>query len=97
VTEGMRSVPIPTGLKISIPDNYCAVITTGRKLLENTTIRVSGGAIILNGSYNDELAIYIDNIGECERDDVSIKHGDVIAQLTFLPYHIAKFIVKGEL
>lgn len=93
IQHGMRGVMIPTGLKVSIPSGFYMAVVPRSGLSAKTTMRVANSPGTVDSDYRNEVKILVDNIGRDSRDDISIKHGDRIAQLVFLPYYQAEFSV----
>jgi len=97
IQHGMRGVMIPTGLRVSIPKGYYMAVVPRSGLSAKTSMRIANSPGTVDSDFRNEVKIIVDNHGKDEKDDVEIKHGDRIAQLVFLPYYQADFIIRDSL
>ncbi len=79
---------IPTGIKLAIPEGYEAQIRprSGLSLDKKITIPNSPGTI--DSDYRGEIKVLLKNEGE---DPFTLRFGDRIAQMVFVPVVQAKF------
>ena len=79
---------IPTGIKLAIPEGYEAQIRprSGLSLDKKITIPNSPGTI--DSDYRGEIRVLLKNEGE---DPFTLRFGDRIAQMVFVPVVQAKF------
>ena len=89
-----ETVKIGTGLAIQPPEGYFGAIFARSGLATKFGINLGNGVAVIDEDYTGEYIVALHN-DSC--DPVSIKKGDRIAQLVFLPYIDAEFNEVKEL
>ena len=80
---------IPTGIKIAIPDGYEAQIRPRSGLALNQKITIPNTPGTIDSDYRGEIRVLLRNDGE---DPFTLRFGDRIAQMVFVPVVQANFI-----
>jgi dUTP pyrophosphatase len=84
---------IPTGLFLQIPVGYEAQVRPRSGLAIKSGLTVLNTPGTIDSDYRGEVKVIMINLGDT---DVTIKPGDRIAQLVFMPVVRANFIVKDN-
>ena len=71
---------ISTGVRMAIPEGYCAIIKSRSGLAAKNSIEVGAG--VIDAGYRGEIKVLLCNYGE---DSFYVKPGDRIAQLMIVP------------
>ena len=79
---------IPTGIKISIPEGYEAQIRPRSGLALNQKITIPNSPGTIDADYRGEIRVLLKNEGE---DPFTLRFGDRIAQMVFVPVIQAEF------
>ena len=79
---------IPTGIKIAIPEGYEAQIRPRSGLALNKKITIPNSPGTIDSDYRGEILVLLKNEGE---DPFTLRFGDRIAQMVFVPVVQAKF------
>lgn len=99
IIKPMKTIIIPTGIKLAIPEGYEVQIRPRSGISAKTPLRVALGTI--DSGYHNEIGIIITNYSpegskeECTIEDkhkfgiYNIKKGDRIAQMVFTKYTVA--------
>lgn len=82
IAAGARSVKVPTGLKMAIPEGWQIAIRPRSGLSAKTNLRISNQIGTIDASYRGEVMVLFDNIGPTS---YTIHAGDRIAQCIFEP------------
>ena len=85
---------IPTGIKIAIPEGYEAQIRPRSGLALNQKITIPNSPGTIDADYRGEIMVLLKNNGE---DPFTLRFGDRIAQMVFVPVVRAKFELVKEL
>ncbi|MBQ6775774.1 MAG: dUTP diphosphatase [Synergistaceae bacterium] len=85
---------IPTGIKISMPEGYEAQIRPRSGLALNQKITIPNSPGTIDADYRGEIRVLLRNEGE---DPFTLRFGDRIAQMVFVPVVQANFIPVKEL
>lgn len=89
-----ETVKIGTGLAIKPPKGYFGAIFARSGLATKCGVRPSNCVGVCDEDYTGEYIVALHNDSE---DPATIKKGDRIAQLVFLPYLTADFVEVDEL
>ena len=89
-----ETVKVGTGLAIQPPEGYFGAIFARSGLATKFGINLGNGVAVIDEDYTGEYIVALHN-DSC--NPVSIKEGDRIAQLVFLPYIDVKFEEVDEL
>lgn len=90
-----ESVKIPTGLAIELPSqNIVALVFARSGLASRFGIGLTNGVGVIDSDYRGEIQVLIQNKGS---QSVTIKPGDRIAQMLFMPVLHALFEEVAEL
>ncbi|MDC7220382.1 MAG: dUTP diphosphatase [Spirochaetales bacterium] len=94
IVKPLERVMIPTGISIALPAGYEAQIRprSGLAWKQGLTVLNSPGTI--DCDYRGEVKILLINVGDRE---VTISHGDRIAQIVIAPYTQGEFIQREKL
>ncbi len=79
---------IPTGIKLAIPEGYEAQIRPRSGLALNQKITIPNSPGTIDADYRGEVMVLLKNEGE---DPFTLRFGDRIAQMVFVPVARAKF------
>ena len=79
---------IPTGIKLAIPEGYEAQIRPRSGLALNKKITIPNSPGTIDSDYRGEILVLLKNEGE---DPFTLRFGDRIAQMVFVPVVQAKF------
>jgi len=90
ITPGEKKL-IPTGLYLQIPIGYEAQVRPRSGLASRYGITVLNTPGTIDSDYRGEVKVLLINLGD---KDFTIKRGDRIAQLVFMPIIIAHFVKK---
>ena len=85
---------IPTGIKIAIPEGYEAQIRPRSGLALNQKITIPNSPGTIDADYRGEIMVLLKNNGE---DPFTLRFGDRIAQMVFVPVVRANFELVKEL
>jgi dUTP pyrophosphatase len=88
-------IKVPTGLAIELPDPKVVALVCPRSgLASRHGISLTNAVGVIDSDYRGEIQILMINHG---KEPFTIKHGDRIAQMLFVPVYIAAFAETGEL
>ena len=79
---------IPTGIKLAIPEGYEAQIRPRSGLALNQKITIPNSPGTIDSDYRGEVMVLLKNESE---DPFTLRFGDRIAQMVFVPVARAKF------
>ncbi|MBQ7150885.1 MAG: dUTP diphosphatase [Synergistaceae bacterium] len=79
---------IPTGIKIAIPEGYEAQIRPRSGLALNQKITIPNTPGTIDADYRGEIRVLLRNDGD---EALTLRFGDRIAQMVFVPVVRAKF------
>ena len=85
---------IPTGIKLAIPEGYEGQVRPRSGLALNHRIIIPNAPGTIDSDYRGEVKVMLLNMGE---EPFTIRLGDRIAQLVFVPVARAKFEAVKEL
>jgi len=84
-----ENVKIPTGVAIELPNPSVVALVFARSgLASRHGIGLTNGVGVIDSDYRGEIQVLIQNLGN---DPVTIKPGDRIAQMVFMPIFRAIF------
>lgn len=89
-----ETVKIGTGLSFQPPKGYCALILARSGLSTKQGLAPANKVGLCDEDYTGEYIVALHNHGE---NCPTIKHGDRIAQVLFIPYIQANFSMVREL
>ncbi|HBW36930.1 dUTP diphosphatase [Desulfosporosinus sp. BICA1-9] len=90
-----ENVKIPTGLAIELPSQSVVALVFARSgLASRHGIGLTNGVGVIDSDYRGEIQVLIQNLGT---QPVTIKPGDRIAQMLFMPIFHANFEDVAEL
>lgn len=89
-----RTVLVPTGLFVEIPEGYEAQIRPRSGLALNHGITFLNSPGTIDSDYRGEVKIIMTNLGE---KDFVVENGMRIAQMIFSKIYRGEFIIKDEL
>lgn len=90
-----EKVKIPTGLAIELPNQFVVALIFARSGLANRYgMSLTNGVGVIDSDYRGEIQVLMQNLGT---QAVSIKPGDRIAQMVFMPIFQAIFEEVSEL
>ncbi|MDP4126210.1 MAG: dUTP diphosphatase [Bacillota bacterium] len=90
-----ENVKIPTGLAIELPSRHMVALVFARSGLANRYgIGLTNGVGVIDADYRGEIQVLMQNLGN---QSVSVKPGDRIAQMLFMPVFQALFEEVSEL
>lgn len=93
IKPGERAL-VSTGLYLEMPSGFMAQVCPRSGLAIKNGITVLNAPGIIDADYRGEVKVILINLGQSE---FSIKNGDRIAQLIFLPCFQGHLIAKDEL
>lgn len=85
-----KTVLVPTGLKVAIPDGYEIQVRPRSGLSLKTPLRVANTPGTIDAGYRDEVCVIIQNTSPS--DEIKIEKGDRIAQ--FVLQEVPKICFK---
>ena len=88
IKPGEQSL-IPTGIKIAIPEGYEAQIRPRSGLALNQKITIPNSPGTIDADYRGEVMVLLRNDGD---EAFTLRFGDRIAQMVFVPVVRAKFL-----
>lgn len=91
--SGERAL-ISTGIAVQIPKGYGGIICSRGGLAAKKGIVLCNGAGIIDSDYTGEVKVLLQNTS---MEDYTIKPGDRIAQLIFIPVEYANLVIVDEL
>ena len=90
-----ENVKIPTGLAIELPSqNMVALVFARSGLASRSGIGLTNGVGVIDSDFRGEIQVLMQNLGS---QPVTIKPGDRIAQMLFMPVFHALFEEVAEL
>jgi len=90
-----ENVKIPTGLAIELPSqNMVALVFARSGLASRSGIGLTNGVGVIDSDYRGEIQVLMQNLGS---QPITIKPGDRIAQMLFMPLLHALFEEVAEL
>ena len=89
-----KTVKIPTGLSIAVPDGYFGAVFARSGLATKQGLRPANCVGVCDAPYRGEYIVALHNDSN---EDRKIEHGDRIAQLIFLPCLYVDFNVVESL
>jgi len=94
VLEPGQRTAVPTGLRIEIPNGFEGQVRPRSGLAIRYGLTVVNAPGTIDSDYRGELKVLLVNLGG---EDVTISHGDRIAQLVIAPVTRASFVESEEL
>lgn len=91
--SGERAL-ISTGIAVQIPKGYGGIICSRGGLAAKKGVVLCNGAGIIDSDYTGEVKVLLQNTS---MEDYTIKPGDRIAQLIFIPVEYANLVIVDEL
>ena len=85
---------IKTGLAIELPIGYAAFIYARSGLASKRGLAPANKVGVIDCDYRGEIMVALYNQGEAAQ---TVEHGDRIAQMVFVPYHTADFVLCDNL
>ena len=85
---------VRTGVHISLPENWMAIIVPRSSIGMKTGLRLSNSQGVIDSDYRGPLGVIYDNISD---SDYEIKQGDRIAQMYIMPVYRFKAQKVDEL
>lgn len=85
---------IPTGVAVSIPENYAGFIYARSGLSCKQGLAPANKVGVIDCDYRGEITVALYNQSQSER---TVEHGDRIAQLVIAPVTQAIFVLSNEL
>lgn len=86
---------IPAGIAIELPSaNVVALVFARSGLADRKGLALTNGVGVIDSDFRGEIVVLMTNLGQ---EDVTIKHGDRIAQMLFIEVSKASFVVVNEL
>ena len=82
------TILVPTGIKIALPEGYCAFVLPRSGLSLKSPLRIANAPGLIDNKYRGEVGLIIDNIGA---GVATIKKGDRLAQLMIIKTEQATF------
>ena len=89
-----RSVVVPTGVAMSIPEGYFGGIFARSGLAAREMLRPGNCVGVIDEDYRGEIGCLLHNDGETER---TVVPGEKIAQMIFIRYACFDFVETEEL
>ncbi|UWG98542.1 dUTP diphosphatase [Dehalobacter sp. DCM] len=94
IAPGER-VGVPTGIAIELPDAQVVALVFARSgLASKQGLALSNGVGVIDSDFRGEIKVLMINLGNAA---VTVRHGDRIAQIAFMPVRQAAFIEAQEL
>lgn len=85
---------IHTGLAIAIPEGLVGLNFARSGMATKRGLAPANKVGVIDSDYRGEVMVALYNQGT---EPQTIEHGDRIAQMVFIPYYTAEFILKDEL
>lgn len=85
---------IHTGLAIAIPEGFVGLNFARSGMATKRGLAPANKVGVIDSDYRGEVMVALYNQGSLPQ---TIEHGDRIAQMVFVPYYSANFIIKDEL
>ena len=86
---------IPTGLALELPSSEVVALVMARSgLAAKHGLDLANGVGVIDSDYRGELQVLVRNLG---KSPFSIRHGDRIAQMLFMPVVQVRLQISGEL
>ena len=97
--EGLEILPhttsfIHTGISIEIPEGYCGLIFARSSMGAKRGLAPANKVGVIDSDYRGEIMVALHNHGN---EPQVIEHGDRVAQMVFVPYYMADFVLVDEL
>ena len=89
-----ETVLIKTGLAVEIPEGYCGLIFARSGLATKRGLAPANKVGVIDADYRGEIMVALHNHGDKPQ---VVEHGDRVAQMVFVPYYTADFILVDEL
>ncbi|NPV25981.1 MAG: dUTP diphosphatase [Firmicutes bacterium] len=93
IRSGKRAV-IPTGLAFQLPEQVVGLIFSRSGHGRHHGVKLGNSVGVLDSDYIGEVQVVLENGGE---EDFTVKPGDRIAQIVFMPVFSAQLLVVDEL
>ena len=85
---------IHTGISAEIPEGYCGLIFARSGLATKRGLAPANKVGVIDADYRGEIMVALHNHGDKPQ---VVEHGDRVAQMVFVPYYTADFILVDEL
>lgn len=85
---------IHTGLAIAIPEGFVGLNFARSGMATKRGLAPANKVGVIDSDYRGEVMVALYNQGSSTQ---TIEHGDRVAQMVFVPYYTANFILKDEL
>ena len=85
---------IKTGLAIELPIGYASFIYARSGLASKKGLAPANKVGVIDADYRGEIMVALHNHGDKPQ---VVEHGDRVAQMVFVPYYTADFILVDEL
>ena len=85
---------IHTGIAVEIPEGYCGLIFARSGLATKRGLAPANKVGVIDSDYRGEVMVALHNHGD---EPQIIEHGDRVAQMVFVPYYAADFVLVDEL
>lgn len=90
-----NTVKVPTGWAMQLPDPKVVALLFARSgLAAKHGVALTNGVGVIDSDYRGEIQVLISNNGQ---EPFTIRHGDRIAQMLFLPVMTAEFEVVEKI
>jgi dUTP pyrophosphatase len=90
-----NTVKVPTGWAMQLPDSRVVALLFARSgLAAKYGVALTNGVGVIDSDYRGEICILVSNSGQ---EPFTIRHGDRIAQMLFLPVLAAEFEVVEKI
>ncbi|HWQ89830.1 MAG TPA: dUTP diphosphatase [Desulfitobacteriaceae bacterium] len=90
-----QSAKVPTGWAVQLPDSRVVALVFARSgLAAKYQVALTNGVGVIDSDYRGEIQVLITNSGS---EPFTIRHGERIAQMVFLPVLRAEFAVAADL
>ena len=85
---------IHTGLAIAIPEGFVGLNFARSGMATKRGLAPANKVGVIDSDYRGEVMVALYNQGSVAQ---TVEHGDRIAQMVFVPYYTAQFVLKDEL
>ena len=94
VIEPHKTLKVPTGIAVAIPDGYFGAIFARSGIATKRGLRPSNCVGVIDSDYRGEIIVALHN----DTDELQeFKNGERIAQLVIIPYVASEFIEVNHL
>ncbi len=85
---------IHTGISMSIPNGLVGLVFARSGMATKRSLAPANKVGVIDSDYRGEVMVALHNHGDAPQ---TIEQGDRIAQISFVPYYTAEFLVVDEL